>query len=186
MKLVWPIHLMVALALSLGVSGHLSSQENSKVIQEDILVFRVQSRQVFLSNLKVYLTHLKDLHCLFPDSRLLKISETDYGQVVSIQNQSVGQVQKAPENARQLMRLILAQVYTNSLKLSLERDFDLKLPLDKCGLGRFGSWNNELKSLVQAELYMREGSERPSSFQKKARQRYFQTIDEKMDYEFYL
>lgn len=185
MKLAWPIHLVVALALSFG-AGELHAQEKTKVLKEDVLAFRVQTRQVFLSNLKVYLTHLKDFHCLFPDSRLLKISGANYKDVVSVQNKSVSDVQKSPEQVEKLMNLILSQVYTNSLQLSLERNFDLGLPLEKCKLGRFGSWNNELKSLVQAELYMREGSERPSRFTQKARQRYYQMIDEKMDYEFYL
>jgi hypothetical protein len=107
-------------------------------------------------------------------------------QALEVQNLSVGEVQQSPQLIKKIMRLILTQVYTNSLSLSLERDFDLGLPLDKCGLGRFGSWNNELKSLVQAELYMRRGKEKPSKYNQAARQNYYQMLDDKMDYEFNL
>lgn len=162
------------------------AQETVQLLKEDVLVFRVQTRQVFFENLKSYLSHLKDFKCLFPEPRLLSLAEVDLGRALSLREQSVGAVQKSPEVVKSLMRAILAQVYSNSLTLSLERDFDLSLPLQKCGLGRFGSWNNELKSLVQAELYLRQGDEKPSKIDAAARMLYYQNIDQKMDYEFYL
>lgn len=179
----------LALAPLLGgpdLKAQQKPQVSKEVMKEDILVFRVQTRQVFFSNLKVYLSHLDDFNCLFPQAKLLKLSGVDYKQLEILKKQSIADVQQFSETYKKLMHLILAQVYTNSLKLSLERDFDLKLALDKCGLKRFGSWDNELKSLVQAELYMRQGDERPTRFDSESRQRHYQKIDQKMDYEFYL
>jgi hypothetical protein len=162
------------------------SQDKEEVLKEDVLVFRVQTRLVFLSDLKSYLSHLKDFHCLFPEANLLKMADISFDKVAEVQGLTVGEVQQSPVLIKKVMRLVLTQVYTNSLSLSLERDFDLGLPLKKCGLGRFGSWNNELKSLVQAELYMRLGNERPPEYTIEARQRYYQILDDKMDYEFNL
>jgi|GEM_PF-7091170 len=177
---------IVVTCFSLFASLSTYSQDKQETLKEDVLVFRVQTRLVFLSDLKSYLSHLKDFHCLFSDANLLKMAAISVDQALEVQNLSVGEVQQSPQLIKKIMRLILTQVYTNSLSLSLERDFDLGLPLDKCGLGRFGSWNNELKSLVQAELYMRRGKEKPSKYNQAARQNYYQMLDDKMDYEFNL
>lgn len=177
--------LRILLTSCLMISGAFAQKE-SRVLKEDVLVFRVQTRHVFLGQLKTYLNHLQSFHCLFPESHLLKLAEVNYADALQVQKKSVAQMQEQSGAAKNLMKLVLAQVYFNSLELSLERNFDLELALDKCNLGRFGTWNNELKSLVQAELYLRYGEERPKSIGPKIRESYYQDIDAKMDYEFYL
>lgn len=157
-----------------------------KVFFEDFLVSRIQSRQIMFTQLNTYQKHLKKFTCLFDQSHILNLAQLTPAQVSELGELEASKAKEKPEFLKKFIRVILLQVYNNSMQLELGADFDLQFPLKKCDLGRFASWDNELKSLVQAELYLRNLKSGAFVVNKSTRKTYFEQVEEKIDYEFFL
>lgn len=181
---------LTSLTFIVGVDG-VSSQEAKPValraVFEDVLIFRIQSRNLFLSDLKTYADSLVAFHCLFPKAQVLKFSNLSKEKIKKLQTMAPGNASGEAAFFDDFRKLIALQIFHNSQSLSLESDFDLGLQLSKCQVGRYSSWDNELKSLVQAELVMIQGlrdkgAKEQTSFLNSLRE----SLDQSVDFESFL
>jgi hypothetical protein len=136
----------------------LFSKAHSSLAFEDTLLFRIQGRTIFLQDVKEYIPSLKTFHCLYSDSHLMRLSGVSADSLDRIlqAHGSRGLDQDRPI-LMAFMRHFKLQFYANGQGLSMPRGFARRLPLEACGVtGDFDTWNRELRSIVQAELFFRE------------------------------
>lgn len=128
-----------------------------RVILSDQLLFRLNNRAIFFLDIIDYAAQLKTFSCLYPKSTLLnydQLQSTDWDQFKKIAPNS--DLNPHRELILKLKSLLMRQIYANAQSMSVEKDFERKLPLSRCSVGPFATWPEELQSLVQAELFWSE------------------------------
>lgn len=182
--------ILFLLALLRGASFSFAQTQppaQTKIVFEDVLVMRLQSKNLFLSDLKSYAQSVKTFQCLYPQAQILRLTKVSSDQLQKLLNLKAQKVSQNLELITIFRRLLSLQILNNAQSFSAEADFDLLLNRSRCGVGRFSSWDNELKSLVQAELVMRESLEKMNEAQKKSFQNSFeQSMDQAINFENYL
>ena len=180
--------IFVFLALLGGASFSFAQVEQKpKSVFEDVLVMRLQSKNLFLSDLKTYAQSVKTFQCLYPQAQILKLTKANQDQLQKLLSLKSQEVSENAELITVFRRLLSIQILNNAQNFSVAADFDLSLKRSSCGVGRFSTWDNELKSLVQAELVMRQSLEQMNEAEKKSFQSSFeQTVDQAINFENYL
>lgn len=147
MKKLWVLFFLSIAATSLA--------SEKEVLFSDAVLFRLQNRTVFLTDLAPYQTHLKSFRCLYNRSELLSLSGLNMEKFGSLALKSTKELTETKLLEQVKMNLKI-QIYNNTQSLSVPAGFENELPLSKCGVKDYSSWPDELKSLVQAELVLRK------------------------------
>lgn len=179
LSLVHPFRAFLIVLLLL-VSFSSFAEEELKF--EDKVLYRLQGRTLFLEDIKDYLSPLKSYICLFPDSQMFSLSglTKDNLEVLGSLRPGSSDLANHRDILLSTMRHLQLQFHANSEGLNVALGFEQRLPLSQCGIeGNFDSWDRELRSLVQAELYYRENAPRPRA----QRNRYVEEIAGKIESE---
>lgn len=164
----------------------LQSEEKLKtetVLMEDVMVFRLQSKSLFLSDLKNYSHQLKNFDCLYPQSQFFRLSQLSPSKIDKLLSLSLKDAKNEKSLLQTFRRSITLQIINNAQSLSVDRGFDKNLERRKCGVGRYLSWDNELKSLVQAEIFLLE---MVANSQKQELESLSKSLDTAVDFEDFL
>lgn len=143
---------------------------------EDMLLFRLQNRSVFYHDLRPYIAHIATFRCLFDNPKLFELSGVKLENYKELNSWSLDdRLHNKRPLVLKLMENLKIQIYANNQRLSVERRVFRSLPLEKCQLAEFDTWEAEVRSLVQAELYLRGQEIDPKVFLK--------TVDEQVESE---
>jgi hypothetical protein len=125
---------------------------------EDVALFRIQKKTVFFSDLRIYLKEYNSFRCLQRNSRILSNLKLDF--------KSIDKVPRLEPNYKSInlhknflngvIKLIKMQVFSSRHNVSVSSKLLAHMNTKKCGLPKFSKWSNELKSLLQMELYVLE------------------------------
>jgi len=142
------------LSLFVILLGPVGTAPAKELLFSDAVLFRLQNRTVFLTDLIPYQNHLKTFRCLYTRSELLALSGLNMESFGALELKKASELTDANLLEQVKMNLKI-QIYNNTQPLSVAAGFENELPLTQCGVKDYSSWPDELKSLVQAELVLR-------------------------------
>lgn len=173
----------ITLILNLLYSGHVAAVE----LHKDLAVFKIQKKTIFYTDLKLYSSHLNKFRCLQGQSAILKVLKLNrkYMRKLPRLKPSYQSLEEKKDYLLSLLKLIKMQVYTSRYSISISRDRISQLPSKKCGVNSFNKWPNELKSLFQMELYLRERFTKDSIQDNKELRLFVDSVDNKIDHALY-
>jgi hypothetical protein len=125
---------------------------------EDMALFRIQKKTVFYSDLKVYIKEFKAFRCLQKNSRILsnlKLDSKSIGNIPRLRS-NYKSIKKNGEFVYSLIKLIKMQIFSSRYNVSVSSKMLENIKTRRCGVAKFSTWSNELKSLFQMELYILE------------------------------
>jgi hypothetical protein len=194
LKYLIALLLLISLPCLADLSPASLANSSGKLIEKDVAAFRVQNKIVFLSELSPYISHLNTFRCFKEDSILLdalKLDKLSMPKVLQFKTNSADELANRAPIVKKIVSLLKAQLFANKQRVSVEGDFIKSLGVGDCISGAWDNWPNELRSMVQAELFFRDRFKREDSSVletskfKASMEEFLETIEKKIEHDLF-
>jgi hypothetical protein len=156
--------------------------EKTEIQVKDVAVFRIQKKTIFFSDLEVYLKEFKKFRCLYKHSRILNSLKLDYKNLNKIPKirASYNSIDRQKIFVNNVIRLIKMQVFASRYKVNVSSKQIASIKTMQCEAAHFKTWSNELKSLLQMELYILERFPITRQSDNKELDQFIESVDKKI------